>query len=525
MRTRREWQSINAWKVCSCVCLFVAAGIQGCSCDSLYGLDSARPALGDEDTFDVDPACPDLVLDRSALALTPRVVTLTGRRENGLGAESVPVTVRIGDCDEVDDHGGKPPASGDGGADAELDAVDGAVAADASAPAAEGEMSVPSAPVCTASLPVLDRELAAAFELVEIDDRGCRSRSPFRMDCTLDASGEAAFGVVGQLPADGVIFAGYLPICVTPLELNEGARCHQKSLSVIPRFGRSQVALAVVELGGDEAEPVSAGAQCESLLRCEELRTRARFQAGFVSTDVLAGGARAGDFRSLSREATLTAELRESSALPVGPEPFLTTDSACRRAADLPPRDAGVSEAGADAGGDAEDAAVDSQELEGPVLRIGAGQRDTPVFYLCAPSYAASYQVTPRLVSPVSDSTLAASANVELTALREGFVAVPVGNDLVLFEQRCGEERRAALRSSIVERPPSVTDQGDQILISCPRSPEQDAQTPSDASLDDANPSGPEGGSAGGSADGAACQSVTLELSSGGTCSLNVTAR
>lgn len=488
----------------------LSALLCGCSCEALYGFDSARPSLAADDTFDVDPECPDLPLDPSGVALVPRVVTLSGRRaKTGLGAEGVPVSVRIGRCEEIGNADGAAGAAGATG-----------VAGAAGVEGASGSHVVPG-PTCVGGLQPLEQPQRAAFELDAVEGRGCRQRSPLRLDCTLDPAGEAAFEVVGQLLDDGLSLTGYLPVCVTPLELDvelgPSAPKFLTEVGVIPRFGSSRVALAVVELKDEESAPVVPSGNCASLVNCDRATARAVFQAGIVSPDIPSGEVQKSDFLQVTRGIELMADLAVLSS-PTGEQPFLSIDPKCSPTTS----DAGTSDAGGQASA-GDGGALATASGNSIPLSIEQGQSATQVFYLCAPGDPSSNEVTPQLTDANSDAgsnspaPILRSARVDLPAVTQSYSAEPIADQWVLFMQDCGGGPEPATQSSVrIQSPLSVS--GDQIVIQCGATEADAAVNPPDAS----------GGSDAGSlpeaspGDAGVCGPITLELLPGGTCDLIV---
>ena len=458
------------------------------SCSTLYGLDSTRPSLGKDDEFVVDPVCLDVPIDPSAIATVERIVTLTGRRgRSNLGAESVPVSVRIGDCDCLSEHDAKGAVSPDG------------PALDCGAEESAGGMAgVPGmapgdprrAPSCAMGLPLLSKADSSIFELKALEGRGCKQRSPSRLDCILNGSGEAAFGVTAFPRPDALQLAGYLPVCITPNDLdkqipsegaNNGDSTHQQTMAVIPRFGGSRVALAVAELARPSVTP---GSKCESLVDCDAVHARARFQVSFVSPDVPANSIRDSDFRAVSREVLMSAELSMKAGQGFA---FLSLDPSCKSPNPQVEDDAdGASGATLN-------------------LRIGNGQSDSEVFYLCAPGGAAEYEIIPALRDGSIESPVLRSAEVSVEALTSGYSFTTQGNEQVLVAHRCGAGQSPAMVSSfVVQAPLSVSPDGQRIVLAC--------------DTGDIDQTAGEGGSA----QMVACGSTLLELQLApeGTCTL-----
>lgn len=475
--------------------------VSGCSCDSLYGVDSPRPTLSDRDSFDVDPACPELALDTAALAAVPRIITLTAKRASGLGAESVPVSVRMGSCtaDEVD-AGRTDPSAAHPPRDPTPDSS-----------------TTPSAQTCVNGMPPLDHVTMSSFALTADEEHGCRSRSPSRVDCTLDARGEARFGVVGEVPADGISLTGYLPLCITPLELGAGRPAHQIELGLVPRLGTSRVALAAVQLqGGDVPPTVEQGATCDALIDCSALRARARLQVGVVSADIPSGQARDTDFRPVIQQVSVRAGLRVLTELPSGsPMPFLSTEGSCSGADESAGQDAGVEETA----------------LSGPSLHIRREQRGSEIIYLCASGHGASYEITPELFADNAAQPRLEPSVVSLVPLREAYMAERREDDMTLLARDCGGSPVAATQDAVmIGGRLSMHPDGDRILIAeCgPPTPVSTADgrarpAAGDAAADAAmsDPAEPQPAETA-VEDSFTCESMQLELLTGGTCALNI---
>jgi hypothetical protein len=415
------------------------------ACETLYGFDSPRPSLGQGDGFKVDPACADLPVDPSALAAVPTVVTLTGRRETGLGAEGVPVSVTVGSCnceegDCPEGSGGASPAAGGmggGGGASEL-------ASGAGAPECVGERE---------PLSSLD---ASQFALQALDGRGCEQRSPSRLDCTLDASGDAAFGVISRVQ-DAFNLVGYLPVCVQPLELGQQKKFRQ-TMAVVPRVGSARVALAVVQVGGQEPQPpIPSGATCDNVLDCGAVRARAQFQVGVVSADLPAASVRSADFRSVTRDVSLTAELRVLSAPSAGPAPFITARSDCAESGSNP-----------GAGGQGGQSGTDTSEVP---LHLSSGQSGSEVFYLCAPAYAGGFEVTASLSDGGMQSPQVLTAAVNAPPLTHAYLVQAVQSQRVLFSETCGMQPAAVSPAQIPvgsnATKLTVSADGTRVLVTC----------------------------------------------------------
>jgi len=329
----------------------------------------------------------------------------------------------------------------------------------------------------------------AQFELTALEARGCRQRSPSVLDCTLDASGEASFGVQSRIQ-DDFNLNGYVPICVTPL--------YQRSkppmeVAVIPHVGSSRVALAVVQLEGDEAIPASAqDASCDSFLACDEVRVRARLQVGVVSRDLPAASIRRSDFRPVTREVKLSAELQALTAAASGSAPFLTKNPDCQ----APAPAASSGSGGADA-------------TEGVPLHIDAGQSASDVLYLCASSHASLSQVTATLVDSDASSPVLVPKEVSLRAVTHGYSAERQGEAWVLFSQACGELSRPAIPGAV---PPqdSVSTDGQRVLLLCV------AEAPG------AGGAGGAGGAEASGGSGPTSCAISLQTGPAGTCNLKV---
>lgn len=480
---------IAALERIAALCTLVALTAFGCSWDALWGLDAPRPSLAPGDRFEVDPLCPQAIVDPSGLAVVPRIVTLTGRKQgSGFGAESVPVSVRRGACAHAlngGDGGSSRPAasaSGDGGSE--------------------------NAFSCYAGAEVLDNSFADAIELVALEDRGCRLRSPSLLECTLNARGEAAFEVVAHLPDDEVIVGGYVPFCVVPLELERSESYKpqkQRELRVFPRLGASRIAFAVLELASDEiaAAIPPEGASCTSLFECNDRRARARFQAGIVSADLPASELRPSDFLPVRRDVALSVQLRTvRDAAGRDEAAFLSPSSSCA-----------VPDAGVAAGSSLP-------------LQIRATARDTDVFFLCASRFSSSHQLSIELAAAASmdagaspeqinaDAPASRSSTVMLPALAQGYVSEPSAAGVVVRTRACGGTESATDPAAVrrISGAHSVDTDG-RLVIACATTDENDAGgTPQTAAA-------PDSGAV------QACGAITLELTSGGTCRLDVAAR
>lgn len=474
----------------------LAGGCTALACDTLYGFDSSRPALGDNDKFEVAPSCVDLPIDPSGLAVVPTVITLTGLRErSGLGAESVPVAVRIGACDSGSGGEGGGPNGAAGRAAAPDEPVEGGTApGGAGAGGADAEPAPSARCSVGTALSSLD---AAHFELTALEARGCRQRSPAVLECTLDANGEAAFGIVSRLQ-DDFNLTGYLPICATPFSVPRASK-HETEIAVVPRAGTSRVALAVVRLDEQEATPtVAARESCASLLDCNQVRERARFQIGVVSRDIPSAAVRKSDFRPVTRDVVLKAEHQVLSSTSAAPAPFISKDPSC-----------GGQEMGAAGGAGAPSS--DEIHLPSPTLdlHIGAGQSGSEVFYLCAPSFASQVEITPALVDGSSAPPFTQPHAVSLPALTASYKAVRDGDNLVLYSEECGEPQGPVTPGEVPEQP-GLSPDATRLLLQC-------GPTPTGAGGADGNPpagAGAEGGET--TSAGAGMMSAAAGTTSGG---------
>jgi hypothetical protein len=406
----------------------IAMGVSAAACDTLYGLDSARRSLQHGDSFQVDPTCPELIVDPNAPI--PRVVTLTGRRgETGLGAESVPVVVQLGFCDR------NTPVAG-------LSAADNAGAGGVGS--SDGGVTVG---VCSTLRAPLNATEQGLFELVAQEGRGCRQRSPARLDCTLDASGEAAFGIVGRPPETAADFVGYLPICATPLELEvqeeaEASHEFQIEMVVTPRVGTARSALAVMQVDGDVETAFADASDC-TLVDCDSARRRGGFRAGFVSSEIPAGMLRSGDFIAFQRESPLLVSVTTLEPPSAGPTPFLSTDPTC--------------------------ATATAEDLS---LVVAKGKAATDVFYLCAPSFGSSVEVSAALdTSKIpdqeeTDAPVQKSKTVDLDALVETYLVVNVEDQFILMSETC-EGARTDAASVRVLPPWSVFGDSTEAQLQC----------------------------------------------------------
>jgi hypothetical protein len=490
-------RGIRLWLVVTPV-LVVSA--YGCNWSALWGLDAPRPALASDDTFAVDPLCPDLIIDRSGLALAPRIVTITGHRNGSrLGAESVPVTVRRGPCDQSADAGG-PLADGGSSTKSNPNASKDAGSRATSAAA--------NAASCYAGGQPLDNAYANAIELVEHQDGGCRQRSPSLLECTLNARGEAVFEVQGRVPDNQLSLGGYVPICVSPLEVNSVGneqRSHAQELRIVPRLGTSMLALAVLQLPdakGPSEPQADAGAAtgCDMLFDCAQRRARATFQAGVVSADIPVADLRTGDFLPVRRDVELKLHLRTLNALAGdAANAFLSKSASC------PTTDASLT-------GD-----------NALPLSIRNGASDTDAFFLCASRYSSSYQVTAELTAMGTmdaDASAAPQAGrdapavrpnmVMLPALPQGYATEPSAAGAVVDTKLCGGEQVHAPLGSVRISGATRVANDDRIVLAC-AAKESDQDGGAVTSTQGVQ-----------SADASDCGHVMLAPITGGTCRLDV---
>jgi hypothetical protein len=464
------------------------------SCQTLYGVDTPRRSLQRTDSFEVDPQCPDLVIDSASLVATLRVITLTGRRaKTGLGAESVPISVTIGLCDlpaapPVDGGPGSDTDAGDAGTDPGAGGGAPMDSPGTDAGTADADSPKTSAIGCPTTNGPLSAEDQANFALVAQEARGCTARSSSRLECTLDANGEAAFGIISQSLASVLSLNGYLPVCVTPLELEvQGGDDphHQFQMAVTPRFGESRIAVAVAQLPEVEAPLSTMVSKTCELRTCEDTKPRARFQAGIVSPDVPTDALRPSDFLQLSRDARFSVNLRTLSPPAGGESPFVSLDESCTRRPDREMPDGGA------------------VEVDPPLgLSIASGQSDTSVFFLCASSYSSSYEIVATLNETTTDQPLVRTLGVALPSLVEKYVITKLDDKLQLVTRSCNGEDTQATNVRVTDPWAFVGDGQEQVLECRP---------------DAGSPDG-EGG-AGGAPPSTACEEIELGTP-GGTCTL-----
>lgn len=436
-----------------------ASALAAASCSTLYGYDSPRATLLEADTFHVDPPCVDLPVDNAGPVRPESHVTLTGRREaTHLGAEGVPVSVRLGNCESEDLAGRLDP-----GNDASSQA--------GNEPSASVQQNQQAS---CGSLGTGDLELGD-FELLALEGRGCRSRSRVRLDCTLNASGEASFGVTAHLPP-GLLLDGSIPICITPNELpnqvvsSEDESTHQQTIFVRPRSAASRVALAAAYLDSGEAGgELTNGQDCRQLRDCGQVTSRARLQVGLMPIDSPRDAVRISDFRTVRRAVDVVAQLDTLT----GPdEAYLSLDGRC-----------GLPESGAP-----------TPSLE---LVIDANHRSSPVVHVCSTGRKARLAVTPTTVSfELANSVEVVTTPLELDALLEGYSGQLITDTWTLYEHRCGEPPTVALSGASFS--PTC-------LASTPDAGDGDAAV--DAEVSQAT--GP-------------CDPVIVPLQTGGSCSLVV---
>jgi hypothetical protein len=447
----------------------VAAGI--IACDGLWVGDTPRPTLKESDLFCVAPACPELVIDSNAIASVEPTVTITARRaETNLGAESVPVDVEIGRCSAPVDASASDAAlvTEDAGEEEE----EGGLGLGTLGPQCKHRKA---SEFCTAGLDVIDPATAAHFELLE--DTGCKKPargSTTQLNCTLDPSGQATFRVRSLGSSSPVLLADYLPICVRPA--TKSGAFHDTEVRVVPREGTARFAVAIAD--DDSALAASAGARCDSLVaECSKAVARARLRAGVISADLSQGSTRTNDFRALQRDLTIVVGLD-----PASPQAFLSSNAECTQ--------------------------PEGGEASTLSLAIERGQRQSALFFLCAPANAASYRVVATLFGTVTDAGSASASNsavenrpkeVEAPSLVKGFSVDP--SQRTLLATNCDGLTEPAKGTDFKTiSPPQGGTNNTVVVESC------EAGTSTDAAAQDAG-------------DGGAC-SIELTLNSGDTSTL-----
>lgn len=458
---RRARSRVATW------CAAGAAIAIGVACDGLWVGDTPRPTLKEHDSFCVAPACPELVIDSSAIASVEPTVTITARRsETNLGAESVPVDVTIGSCASADDASAPDGSSSeqDGGGSGTL-----------------GPQCKPNASVgCTTGFNLIDPATAAHFELIE--DNGCKKASSTQLNCTLDPSGQATFRVRSLDTSSPALLADYLPICVRPATKAEPPFSFDTEVRVVPRAGTARFAAAIVKVD-DIAPTPAAGTPCDSLIAdCNARVVRARLRAGIISADVAQGSTRQADFRIVQRDLTIAVALDQTSS-----QAFLSSDANCTQAD----------------GGAVGDGGTVS-------LTIERGQRESAPFFLCAPSKAASFRLIPTLSGTATDAGAGSASNsavenrpleLDEVSLAKGYSVDP--DQRLLLKTTCdGESAPASKTDFVAITPPLAPSPTNNTVVvgSC------EASTSTDAAAQDAG-------------DGGTC-SIPLTLVSGGTCTL-----
>lgn len=479
--------------------------LAGCTLDSLWGLDSPRPALQRFDIFTVDPVCRDLVIDTEALTTVPVIITMTGkRRDSGLGAEGVPVSVTRGPCN---------------GTVAALDAS----VLDPKPDAGTGVEGGPPAMTCTRDASRLAADLSDRIMLAERPGEGCQFRSPARLDCTLDPRGEAAFQVTSNLTEQEVTdLAGgalFVPLCLRPLEFGRAdkdgksertdVRHHSTEVWVLPRAGRVSAALATIVQNVDAASVVSSDETrlCSGIFDCSVPRQRAALRAGFVSREVSESLVSVENLVPVNR----TVDVR--AVLSVVRQPS-----------------AGAAYLSATGCGGASGAST----LD---LQIAESERSTLPFFVCGPGHAAEYSVVTRIATasagpparedggvdggivdegvvdggapPAQPSEPADAmstsdivvyaASVAAASQHRGFVVTESGDDGVVETLSCDGATDPLLTPGLILVRDPLVESGDTVLATC--GDEEDSGTP-----------------------GCDARTISIELTDGNTCDLEVPA-
>jgi len=432
-----------------------------CTLDSLWGVDSPRPALQQHDIFAIDPLCRDLIVDTEALAVVPVVVTMTGkRRDSGLGAEGVPVAVSRGACDGT------------------------GFTADASVLAAEvpegtGVEGGKAARKCMRSARPLADNLSDRVMLRERPNEGCRLRSASRLDCTLNARGEASFEVISNLTEDEVTDLGagpgYVPLCLRPLEFGHmseevdgstrtNIRYHSQELWVLPRAGRTSTALATIvqEVQAPDVLSDVDSRACDTLYDCVTPRERATLLAGFASREIPQDTLRREDLLPATQTVDVRAVL-----------------SVVRK----PDADAAIYLSSGDCRGPTGPLALDMQ--------IAQSEASTLPFYVCGPGHEAEYSVVTRLLSAddapadagadaavdggvepadeaESPDVVVHAASVTAISQAKGFVVVSSGEAAAVQTLTCdGMSSATPAQGPLFVRPPLASNSAGEIVVTC----------------------------------------------------------
>jgi hypothetical protein len=188
----------------TCLLLTLGASASGALAAECSNGDSPLPAIPPGGTMLVSPCLYTfpVVPDTDGAVPPSAIFVVQGRGSGGLGADSVPVTVSVGPCQ---DGGGLLTDASSGSVEGKSANTE---SLDASIMSCEGvyQTSLP---------PVWDRSI----RLEAVDDGGCAELSSRLLQCTLSANGVARFTVQAVLPMLSTEGAA-IPICVSALPPN-----------------------------------------------------------------------------------------------------------------------------------------------------------------------------------------------------------------------------------------------------------------------------------------------------------------
>lgn len=459
----------------------------GCACDSLWDSDAPRPSLDVDDPFAVDPPCPRVSFNASAVAPVQTLVVITGHRNaTGLGAEGVPVDVEAGPCGTGESA--RAPGAVDAGA------RDAGARKNAASPLDPANAASES---CTAGQGRVDS--ANATITLSSTDSTCVQLSTSRLSCTLDPNGVAHFAIVGAALPE-VDPEGYFPVCVRPFvndDSDAASRSMEREIRAIPSSLPS-LALGVVSLDTTPVDPPVKGTDCSNIHTPNDCTVRRplRLVAGVVSADLPTDEVSPTTFEQVRQAVNVTVG-SETLPGPKGAEAFLSESASCTKA--------------------------DGGALP---VSIPAGATESSPFFLCATGSGGNFRID---ASSVADPGLSGtSPTISIAPLIERISASPTtGNSAPLLVLTCGENAAVPATSDLLAqgatsaiRPDdcSQTPTPNPTGFGSSAPPVQDGG-PRDASADGNPPVTPISPPTPTSSDAAVCEGP-IQLADGTTCTL-----
>jgi hypothetical protein len=288
------------------------AVLSACSIGSLDTGDHPAPSLGMDDVVSVVPTCV-VVPSTGLIGLSKRIVTVQATRDNGHGAESVPVRFRLGACatwvPNID-------------AGAHGDNADAASALDTSGTCGQASSNDPS--------------YLTNFALTPNDTRRCSSSSTAEVDCVLAPDGSISISVQASLIDSGALgLDDSAPLCVAVRDASgvdaghdyHSGWVHYNSwryfdAAIVPsRVGSSEKLAFSVKPSDLRAGCPVQEKQCDMVVRVADVKV------GVVGFDVPASNVSENSYETVLRDVKLGLSVGFSSPSPSAEQPYLALSS------------------------------------------------------------------------------------------------------------------------------------------------------------------------------------------------------